>query len=220
MIHTICYDFKKADEQPLERRGDMTIIIAMKETDDSLLIGADTMTTEDGDMKAEMPTKLFKHGSHNIVWGASGNKEISAHEFSPWLQSLNIEGDWEWLKLKIADKIAKLNGRQRKRVKKAGLTAPPESLMSCLLVGWVNGESQIYEFTNDGRIESYKSVGFRAIGSGDAIAYGAYGVMRRTKELPETKLKIILDTTVKLDIHCGKPVRMKRVTKDKVEDFT
>jgi len=218
-MEILCNDVLEIASKLLKERMNLTIIVAMKESDDSLLIGADSMNTEDGGLKAIGAVKLFRHDKENIVWGTSGNREISRHEFSPWLQSLSIEGGWEWLKLTIADKIAELNGRQRERETKAGVPHNSESVIGCLLVGWLNGESQIYEFTNDGRIDSYIQDQFRAIGGGMPVAHGAYGAMKRTLGIENlNKFKIILETTITSTIACGGKFFIKRVNKDGVID--
>jgi hypothetical protein len=109
----------------------------------------------------------------------------------------------------------------KERASKAGVEIKPAALIVCLLVAWLNGEFNIYEFTNDARIDSYKPDGFRAIGSGVAVAYGAYGAMRRLSGISvEEKFKIILGTTCQLASTCGGKMHIKRVTNNTVEDVT
>lgn len=205
------------DRLLFRERMNLTVIIAMKESSDALLIGADKMNIESNQLKVVVNTKLFKHPKENIVWGCAGDKEIARHEFNPWLQSFDIGNDWQVFKKKVADKIAELNGEQRARMRKAGVEPDDSSVISCLLVGWINEEPQIIEFTNDGKIASYIEDGFQAIGI-QRIPYGAYMATIHAEASNEMKFKNILATTLSLAINCGKGYNIMRVTKNGVED--
>ncbi len=198
----------------------MTIIAAIKESNESLLVGADTMATEDDGMKDTLATKLYNHNTHKIAWGCSGNGEIARREFTPWMQSLSINGNWESLKNIVGDKIAELNGRQRERAEKARVEPKPEHLITCLFVGWLNNEPNIYEFTNDARVHSYMENGFFAMGSGAKIAFGAYVALKNTSGTAVDKFKLILKASCIKAISCGGTIHIKRVANNLIEDIT
>lgn len=218
MIEELCDYILKSEDKVFRERIDLTVIIAAKESDDALLIGADKMNLESDQLKVGSSTKLFKHLKENIVWGCAGNREIARNEFSPWLQSLDIGNDWQAFKKRVADKIAELNGEQRARMEKAGVKSDDNSVITCLLVGWIKEEPQIIEFTNDGKIDSYIEDGFQAIGC-KVIPWSAYIAMSQIKGINnEVKFKIILKTTVSLARDCGNGYDIMRVMKDGVED--
>jgi len=219
MIEQLCNDIFEKEDRIFRERVDLTVIIAIKESNDALLVGADRMGLEDGQLKTTSGSKLFKHSKENIVWGCAGNTEIAKHEFSPWLQSLDIGNNWQTLKERIADKIAELNGKQRARMRTAGVEPDDNSVISCLLIGWIKEESQIIEFTNDGKIASYIESGFQAIGN-KGIPWSVYRAMSQVSgPSNEEKFKIILNTTVNLARDCGNGYDIMRVTKNGIEDI-
>jgi hypothetical protein len=191
----------------------------MKESNDSLLIGADSMNLESMQLKSNNSMKLFKHDKEKIVWGTAGNRGLGRDDFSPWLRKLDVNGDWQELKTKVADKIAELNGEQRIRTTKAGVVPTDDMVINCLLVGWINGEPQILEFTDKGIIDSYIVDGFRAIGSGWVVATSAYNTLVNIIGIDnENKFKIILNTTIRSIVTCGGQGVILRVKKDCIED--
>ncbi len=196
----------------------MTIIIAVKESDTSLLIGADTMQSEDNNLRIQNARKLFTHPSANIAWGIAGNVEIGNNEFSPWLQAQDVNHDWETLKKSIAEKIAVFNGNQRYLAHKSNINSPKSHLMSCLLVGWRNDVPQIYEFTDDTRIQSYIVDAFKAIGSGICAAYGAHYVLKQMENTNALdRIKGALDATVNTVSSCCSPCNILRVKNDGID---
>lgn len=208
----------KLEEKLFRERRALTVIVARKESDDALLIGADKMNIESDLLKIGGASKLFKHHKENIVWGCSGNREIARYEFSPWLQLLDVGNDWQVFKKRVADKIAELNGEQRARMRKAGVEPDENSVISCLLVGWIKEEPQIIEFTHDGKIDSYIKDGFQAIGC-KVIPWSANIAMSLITGVDnENKLKIILKTTLSLAKDCGGGYDIMRVRKDSVEN--
>jgi len=217
MIEQLCDYVLELEDKLFRERIKLTVVIAIKESDDALLIGADRMNLENDQLKVASSSKLFIHPRGNIVWGCAGNREIARNEFSPWLQSLEIGNDWQVFKKKVADKIAELNGEQRARMKKAGIEPDENSVITCLLVGWIKEEAQIVEFTNDGKIDSYIQDGFQAIGA-KVIPWSAYKAMNQVNAANEVKFKIILNTTINLARDCGNGYDIMRVRKDGVED--
>jgi hypothetical protein len=99
----------------------------------------------------------------------------------------------------------------------AGVEPDDNSVISCLLIGWIKEEPQIIEFTNDGKIASYAESGFQAIGV-KVIPWSAYRATTQVNATNEVKFKIILNTTVNLARDCGNGYDIMRVTKNGVED--
>lgn len=217
MIEALCNDILELEDKLFRVRIDLTVIIAMKESNDALLIGADKMSIEGKALKVAGSSKLFKHHNKNIVWGCAGNKHIARGDFNPWLQSLDIGDDWQALKKTVADKIAELNGEQRARTIRAGIKPDENHVISCLLVGWIKGKPKIIEFTHDGKIASYIDDGFQAIGA-VVIPWSAYTAMSKVTRSNEKKFKTILRTTVNLARDCGGGYDIIRVKRDNIEE--
>lgn len=69
MIEELCDYVLKVEEKLFRGKIAMTIIIAMKESDEALLIGADKLGIEGDILKVGSSVKLFKHPKDNMVWG-------------------------------------------------------------------------------------------------------------------------------------------------------
>ena len=69
MIEQLPDNVIQLEDKVISERIDLTVIIAVRESNDALLIGADKMNIESDQVKVAVNTKLFRHPKENIVWG-------------------------------------------------------------------------------------------------------------------------------------------------------
>ena len=190
----------------------MTVIIAMRETDDAILIAADGEATEGSALRLPFGNKLRQHPKGAIAWGASGNPTIGYEDFSPWLMQYSWPPkDWRTFRNNAIREFSRLNGDQRNLTKLAGKTPTEDDTATCLLVGWV-GSPGIYEFNDQGKATSYWSPdGFHAIGSGKNHAYVAHRTLAVMSAPPVDKLVVIMQIVSSTAPGCGLPYTIWRV---------
>ena len=130
----------------------MTVIVAMHESKDSLLIGADSEVTQEGGLRRTLP-KLVGIKSVPIAWGASGNPSIGIHQFSEWMRTYMWENaTWSGFVDEAEAELARLNGIQRRRTVESGSELKPNFLSDGLVVGWLDDEAAVWVLSLDGRV--------------------------------------------------------------------
>src|SRR5215216_3828757 len=150
----------------------MTIIAAMRESADSILIGAESGQTEsDIGLRSLYLTKLQKHPSAPLAWGATGNPTIGINRFGSWLSQFDWPPtDWPSFQNEVVKQLSNLNGWQREMSKLAGVEAKSELLAEVLIVGWLDTPS-IFAVDDEGAmVIPDKDMEFYAIGSGGVHA--------------------------------------------------
>ena len=91
----------------------MTIIAAMWESDNSILIGADSGETENGTgFRSINENKLLSPPKMPLVWGAAGNPAVGIDGFAEWLKKQDSFRTWNALRDACQDKMAMLSKRQ------------------------------------------------------------------------------------------------------------
>jgi ATP-dependent protease HslVU (ClpYQ) peptidase subunit len=203
-----------------EREPPVTIIVAMRENDDSVLIAADGESMESSLLRMKNNSKLGKHPAGLIAWGTSGNSAIG-EVFSAWLQSYTWPPkDWFTFKEQAIEELSRLNGRQRELTKLSGAEVKDDYLCSCLLVGLIDSAG-IYELDIVGRASPYWEVGFQAIGSGRLHAGVAYRTLCNVSGPTHLqKLIIIMQVVTQTAPGCGPPYTIWRITKDNITDVS
>jgi hypothetical protein len=198
----------------------MTIIAAMRETPESILIAVDSQQTEmPGGIRISTDTKLQQHPTLPLAWGVAYNASIGT-QFSEWARSypLTSSTDWFTLQGQFAECLSRLNGTQRALSGLAGVRdLPPEALCSILVVGYLGTVGKIFEIDPMGLLSVLPDdQEFCAIGSGKVLAYVAHRTLTRipSEATAEERLKTIVDITAEIEQHCGPPVRWGRVTPD------
>ena len=197
----------------------LTVIVAIKESDSSVLLAADGEVLE-GDAIREVKAKLRKHPSAPLAWGATGNTTID-YDFTKWLQ------EYAWppsnedvFREQLINKLSELNGKQRELTSLAKAQIKEDYLCSVSLVGYLN-KLMLLELDDVGRASLYDGIGFQAIGSGKGHAWIAYKMLKTASDLSQlNKLKIIMQTVITTAPRCGLPIEIWRVTEKGIETIT
>ncbi len=115
----------------------MTIIAALRESDESFLIGSDTRAI-DPDLGREIQAKkLYEHPKIRLVCGCAGYLQI-CKDLGQWFEGQCSPLSWDTL-------VAELVKQQNTVTRRRGEGGKEEHSADCLLVGWVNGEGRILE---------------------------------------------------------------------------
>lgn len=193
----------------------MTVVVAMKESDDAILIASDSEVTNEGNLKSSM-RKLMKVREKSVVWASSGNPDIGIDEFGRWIRQYQWEGTtWDTFISDAADELSRLNGKQRERTKLAGIEVNEEKHLSNLvIVGWLD-RPEIFTISSDGtKFSFWESGGFIAAGTGGPPAFSMFNVLLHTNKFVRTKImRLIMEVVVSTAPNCGPPVECWRVTK-------
>ena len=191
----------------------MTLIAAMKESDTSLLIAADSAVRETpGNIPLTAIQKLRKHQSAPLAWGCSGDTEVG-DRFDAWMGTIPWPPtDWQQFSDRCADTLAELNGQVRKRATLAGGDPYRIAGTDLLVVAWFD-EPQILEVDSWGKVAQYGSNAFHAIGSGKQIAYIAFATVKVFGGVtPLDKFRHLSGIATRTANDCDFPVHIWRVT--------
>ena len=197
----------------------MTIITALRESGESILIGADNGYVESEVIILDSTNKLKKHPKESIAWATSGNPTIGEVDFCRWLQSYNyLSSDWNTFEKEAIFELSRIIGEHRKLVKLSGAKENPEhDTAECLLVGWIDGTPEICNFGDAGKVQSYLSDGFCAIGKGTIPAWITNEAIKRIEGIsPLTRLNVVMSTVVK-NLLGGQRYCIWRVRKNEIE---
>ncbi len=196
----------------------MTIVVAIKESDSSLLLAGDTGAFEPSlNLRFDNMPKLFYHPKGILAWGYSGSPTIVDEDFTPWLKnSIWPPTDWRTFRNQTIDKFAELNGLQRRLATKAEAKDRDNNVADLLLLGWID-TPELYLFGADGNAQSHLRAGFLSIGSGALHAVTAYKALVN-ENVPNlsilTKLQITMDTVLRTAVGCEFPYNIWRLKKD------
>lgn len=202
----------------------VTVIVAMRESEDSVLIGADSEVTQEGGLRRTSP-KLAGIKGVPIAWGASGNPSIGIHQFREWMRTYKWENaTWSEFVDEAETELARLNGIQRRLTEESGAELKPNFLSDVLVVGWLRGKVAIWVLSDDGRRTPAKDVGFYAIGSGGPTATSVHNALIVLRDqynlaLPtaQQNMETILHVTALTAPGCNWPVHCWRVKPTGVE---
>lgn len=195
----------------------MTIVFAMREYDNSVLIGADTQRTDDAGIK-DKKHKLQCIPNSLVAWACAGNDDLG-NRFTRWLQDYQWPpASWDSFEQVLQTTLADLNGQQRALTKRSGAEWNKDYGVSCLLVAWLNDECHIEGYDDDGLKVSFKPEGCGAIGSGRAHAIIAYRTLEGIKG-PDamTKFVHILQIAARHAPGCEEPVDIWRIRSDGID---
>ena len=205
-----------------ERKPPLTIIAALRESEQSLLLAADSGGEETPGIRLQNEIKLRRHDNYQIAWGGSGNPQI-ALDFSNNLQATKrLPGTWYDCSRKIANILGVENDRRRKAAEASGVRElPAAELTDILLVGWINNIPEIIELSDNGGILLYLSLNqkFHAIGTGKPYAYAAFNALsalNRGNHLEH--LKVVIGVTARIAPQCDIPTHIWRITPTDIEE--
>jgi hypothetical protein len=195
----------------------MTIVVAMKENDNSILLSSDSGAFDAStNLRFNNCRKLSFHPKALLAWGYSGNPSIGWEDFTPWLKSYNWPPiDWRTFRNQAIDKLAELTGEQRKLAIKAGAKSDEGNLADCLIVGYLD-RPEIYYLGVDGNAQSYWDMGFNAIGNGANNAWVSYTALEYLRpKIPKLiELMIVMQNTTQTAIGCEIPCYIWRITEE------
>jgi ATP-dependent protease HslVU (ClpYQ) peptidase subunit len=193
----------------------MTIVAALREDSNSVLIAADSLITENDGIRSGSYDKLQHHASAPVAWGAAGNTTISMMQFGEWMHRFSWPPkDWPTARVKIAEHLSRLNGKQRKLCTLAGVEAKPGDLGHILVVAHFGGCIEIFEVDGFGVVSIIpQEQEFHAIGSGAPHAIIAQRAMNYSKSAsPYTKLRVLMSVAAECAPSCAPPVHIGKVT--------
>ena len=205
--------------EPLELKEPVTLIAAMVERDDALLIAADSGQVESPEgLRGEYKGKLRQHVRLPLAWGVAG-QPTRGDEFSDWPREHDMPSDWPTARDEMAEHVAQLNGRQRELATLAGVKADSAELFTVLAAGWLGGVMDIVELDHHGNANSYMREKFHAVGSGKGGALIAYSTLRRVNGIePLDKFLLATDVAANMMPMCAPPVQIWRVSPSGVNE--
>jgi hypothetical protein len=201
----------------------MTVIAALKESPDSILIAADSQTMEievTGQVRHSTSHKLQVHPKLPMAWGVYDNVSIGV-DFNEWLNQYHWAPsiDWYDIQHQIAERLATLNGNQRRLCTIAGRLVQDSELCGALIVAFYGGVGRVFQVSGSGMASAKRELEFHAVGSGFIHANIAYKTIMRVK--PDSSAEDKLRTAVRIAAEdapsCGPPVHIARVTSNGVE---
>lgn len=202
-----------------EVKTGVTIVAAVVEDGDSLLLGCDAQGCESGELKVRSQPKLQRHPSGKLAWSHAGNTGLVGSDFDCWLRPLSLPDKWDQLRDLAVDKLARLNGKQRRLVQKSGATPQVSDTCSCLMVGCLDSP-QILELDAAGKASYYTPQGFHAVGD-LKLFYAAYRsalCFNGPNINAERRLRVALEVVCDLSLVSGRPIQMLRVSAGGIED--
>ncbi|MFC2044388.1 hypothetical protein ACFLT8_04265 [Chloroflexota bacterium] len=196
----------------------MTIVAFMKESDDSLLLGADSQFTSNG--YRDFGIKLREVKNQYIAWASEGNPHIGLEEFGEWVDGYNFtDKNWGMFIDEATTQLSELNGRRKSNAEKAGYEYKRDSMgAGILIVGWLAGKARAYELTNDGGC--FTILDFtKGIGVGGKSFRVAIAVIQRLYDIFDNlaAFYIALESTASYIEDCSPPIAIWRIKKDCIE---
>lgn len=196
----------------------MTIIAAMRESEKSILIGADSGETDTNTgLRLINEKKLQLHPCLPLAWGACGNPAVGIDGFAEWLKKEQGFNDWKTFREACEDEMAKLSSRQVRIRKTIGL--PDNLLLSdgadILIVGFMENALRILVVERDGK-GSFVSQNFHAIGIKPDYLAVCYKAIEKIRVPGYEDFKNILDSGARSFLKCDPPIHIWRVSTDGV----
>ena len=199
--------------------GDIVTIVAMlKESTDTIYLGADSQWTDSEGLKNFKTKITVLNSQENIIaWATAGNPEIGVVEFGNWARGYQRTETttWESFIREAAGEFARLNRIRREIGEKGGHEADDrawerENLCQMLMCGWLNQKSAGYFVGNDGNYQSLDIHGFQTIGSGAPFAEAVYATpIYYLKRLDLTQQQIF-DSLMEITSHYAAQWRQRR----------
>jgi hypothetical protein len=196
-------------------------VIAALDCGEYLALAADGMVTDNGGIRMTAQ-KLHTLPDRPFAWGFSGS-EGTGFKFRDWLRAWQWPEDATWTTVGDAaiEELSRLNGRNRRMSRLAGVDAADDDLANVLMAGYIGGVPDILELTDRGAAVSVKEGVFGAIGAGHPHAALIYYTTRALKMPPSDQL---LGLVMSLAAHhapqCGPPIRILKIDPTSVTELT
>ena len=203
----------------VSKENPMTVVLAVWDTDGSILLGADSEQTDEDGLKSEIVKIQQVADEIPVMWSSVGNPAIGIHGFGQWLAGYTFNGtDWSEFSRDAADAWSRLNGEQRRLTEQAGVTLDEQKVRTYLadgvLAGWLGGEGRIVGLSSDGRVTPIPKGESFAAGSGKVVAQAVMLSMRYIQEVgtPLEHVQTSLETACQFAPNCGPPIEIWRIT--------
>ena len=201
----------------------MTVIAFQRESENTLLLSADSQYSMDG--FRIFHSKLKQVPNQCIAWASDGNPSIG-EQFASWLKKDEFsKKNWDSFSSDAKEKWAELNGQQKRLTRLAGADEEEDNVTSiALIVGLIAGEMGAYVFSKTGIPYNVLGHNFHAIGDGTECAFVARTAIEMYLEKSgaildcEAKLWIVMNTVAKHRGSCHTPIDMWRISKNSVEE--
>lgn len=193
----------------------MTIIAAIRENDDAILIGADSGSTEfTSGFRRTVDNKLQKHPTSPIAWGVAGSPYLGINLFSKYLQCLDPPKTWGEL---IQSSRSSLSDIIRTEVEFAERAyTKPSQTVEILLAGWIDGKPGILTLTHDAPPD-FEESGFFTIGQEKNAMYLGHKILEDMQIPNLEKFSLLIRSGAESLSFCAPPVHIWRITKNGIE---
>jgi hypothetical protein len=200
----------------------VTVIAAIWESEDAVLIAADSGQTETpGNIRTIWLDKLQAHDSAPLAWGVSGSLTVGVDAFAQWLRTYPWPPpDLPTFQKDVANQLAQCNAKQRCRCQMAGVEAQSNDLVEVLIAGyWMT--PFIFAVDDRGAITACnRAQEFEAIGSGAAHVKIAHITLSRIPvQAPSVvnKLGYVMQIAATTAQMCDLPIHIWRIANDGVK---
>lgn len=200
----------------------MTIIAAMRESDDSILIGADSGETNTNKLRSLNLKKLQRHNRLPLAWGAAGNTYMGVDSFAEWLTAFEPndsakELTWNNLKEACENKMADIIRRQVDLGNRSGIRFTPiMNGVLVLLTGYLEKKLRIAEIDYDGKW-SFVHQPFHAIGMMSHALAIHYTTIEKTHPPNCDDFDSVLESGARSFQMCDPPIHIWRITSKGIE---
>jgi len=193
----------------------MTIIAAMRESEESLLIGADSGSTTLSGFRQLVDDKLHRHPDRMIAWGIAGSPYLGINLFTKRLQDTRPAPDnWENLTNLARTLLVEICDNELK------FSEPFHSkntvLLSVLIVGWLADKPGMLMLCC-GHPPDLAEYGLTAIGQETISMDFGYKLLEKSAMSNVDKFLLLLNTGAVSFDACSPPVHVWRIKKDSIQ---
>lgn len=198
----------------------MTVIAAM-DCGDYLLMGADSLVTEDAGLRVKHKKLSVLH-EVPVAFGFSGDAGVG-FQFRDWMlaQPWSSAVTWPEFIATAGHELNRLNGRRREMAQLARVELKDDDLASALVAGSLGGVLDIWDLDSTGGASSVKHRGLPSIGSGYPHAYIAYVTLidyvKASRDVGT--MAVVMEIAARFAPKCEPPCRLLRLTPTEVTEL-
>jgi hypothetical protein len=195
----------------------VTVIAAMYETPDALLIGADSAVTGEAGELRQLIAKLQRHRTAPLAWAYSGYWQ-TGDDFSRWL------ADIPWPPASVdtfinetRGHLADLNRERRQFMRRAGVRPKDTDCTGVLIAAFLN-EPLILSLGTTGGATRHGEGELAADGSGEPHAHIAFQALSAINvRPPRLVFEVLIKVAARHARGCSLPAHIWRVTREGIE---